>query len=268
MQHKKRWRIRNKRLFFNGILFVVLGVSTMLLTITLIQYLHDRASYSEARALAVSTPVPTEVATLAPEAMQTPEPLPTPPITVDFAALQKEGRHVRAWLYSEETAINYPVVYYKDNSYFLNHDYTGKSNSAGALFFDARAGTALDGESLIIYGHHMKDGSMFKSLLQYQHQAYYDAHPTMYLITFSGNYRIDLFAGRYIDSSDQYFPVWFQSDHEKMSFVNTAINASDFVPADAEYHADTRLISLVTCAYSNYVEDSKYQVLGWLVPIG
>ena len=130
--------------------------------------------------------------------------------------------------------------------------------------FDA----TLSGENLIIYGHHMKDRSMFGSLLQYQKQSYYEEHPTMYLITPERNYRIDLFAARFTDSEQENFPIQFDSEQKRRTFVQTAIANSTFTPNDKTCQLDAQIISLVTCAYSDYIEDSKFQIHGWLVEIG
>ncbi len=66
------------------------------------------------------------------------------------------------WIKVDGTSINYPVVQYSDNSYYLNHDFNRKNNSAGWIFMDSN--NSLDDQNLIIYGHHRKDGSMFGSL--------------------------------------------------------------------------------------------------------
>lgn len=262
----------NKTKLLRLALFCILAVSAIMLAVTLLGYARDRRGYASAREKALSTPAPTLAATLAPApepaAPPTPEPLETPPIAVDFEAVRETGMHVRGWLYSADTVINYPVVYYSNNSYYLEHDYTGRRSGAGALFFDTRATKALTGDNLIIYGHHMKDRSMFGSLLQYQKQEYYDAHPTMYLLTLDGNFRIDLIAARFQNSDAEHYPIWFESDDARRRFVQNAVQNSDFQAADYAYRADARIVSLVTCAYSSYIEDAKYAVTGWLTPIG
>lgn len=246
-----------------------IAVSVVMLVVIFAEYSKDRAAYRAAQAHAVMTPAATAVQTpLPPETTATPIPLPTSPITVDFDAIRLEGSHVRGWLYSEGTAIHYPVTYYTNNTYYLTHDYTGTRSKGGALFFDTRVGKELVGDNLIIYGHHMKDGSMFKSLMEYQNQAYYDTHPTLYLLTLYGNFRIDVFSGRFFGSDVVDYPVWFESNRAKEAYIRSAIANSTFVPQDVEYHGEQRMISLVTCAYSDYIEDSKYVVQGWLVPIG
>ena len=242
-----------------------------MLTIELVNYGRDRKMYNEARALAVQTAEPMQTpAPFAPSPEITVSPVPkeTPPVVVDFEVLREEGRNVLGWLYSEDTTINYPVVYYSNNKYYLTHDYTGSRSKGGALFFDCRLSKQLVEQNLIVYGHHMKDRSMFGSLLQYQKQSYYNEHPTMYLLTQEKNYRIDLFAAEFTNSEQEHFPVWFESEQKRQSFVQMAMTNSGFTPNDTAYRADHQIISLVTCAYSDYIEDAKFQVHGWLTEIG
>jgi sortase B len=270
---KRRNRCSKKLLLtIDAVLLIVLITSVVGLTVTLVNYRKNRLLYEQASALAVTTPNADETA-VPPAATPAPPdtaalPDETPPITVDFESVREEGRHVRGWLYCPETAINYPVVYYSNNEFYLTHDYTGKHSSAGALFFDTRQTKELSGDNIIIYGHHMKDRSMFGSLLQYQKQDYYDAHPILYLLTLEKNYRIDLFAARFVDSEKENYPVWFTNEQARDQFVQTAVAESDFTPEDAQTRPNVQIVSLVTCAYSQYIPDAKFQVLGWLVEIG
>jgi len=252
-------------------LSIVLIVAIVMLIISLANYGRDRRLYEQARLLAIQTKNPSFTPSLpeiAEEIVLSPRPIEKPPIEVDFSTVRKEGPNVLGWLYCKDTMINYPVVIYSDNNHYLTHDYTGSHSSSGALFFDFRLTSQLIEDNLIIYGHHMKDRSMFGSLLQYQKQSYYQAHPTMYLITPEKNYRIDLFAAWFTDSELENFPIQFDTEQKRRSFVQMAIANSMFTPNDESYYSDAKIISLVTCAYSDYIEDSKFQVQGWLVEIG
>ncbi len=270
----KRKNNRHKLSVIELVLLDALIVSGCMLVVTICNYGSDRSAYRAAADNAVSTPAPTAAITPLPQATdfmpQTTDAPPTEtlPITVDFDQARAEGKHTRAWLYCADTIINYPVVWYTNNEYYLTHDYTGKGSKAGALFFDTRVGKELEGDMLVIYGHHMKDRSMFGSLLQYQKQEYYELHPRLFLLTPAQSYRIDLFAARFTNSDDKNYPIWFGSEEKRQTFIRQAIADSDFVPADQTPRENTRIVSLVTCAYSNYIEDAKYQVLGYLEPIG
>ena len=277
MGNRARVGEKNKRLKARILITAALSLSAiliiaiLLLTVTLINYGRNRKLYEQARLNVVLTnepaltPAPSGISL---ETTLSTEPRETPPIEVDFATVQEDGPNVLGWLYSSDTQINYPVVIYSDNIHYLIHDYTGSKSSSGALFFDFRLTKQLAGENLIVYGHHMKDRSMFGSLLQYQKQSYYEEHPTMYLITPDRNYRIDLFAAQFTDSEQENFPIQFDSEQKRRTFVQTAIANSTFTPNDETYHLNVQIISLVTCAYSDYIEDSKFQVQGWLVDIG
>lgn len=277
LNNKERVIKKLKRLKARILLIVALALSITLiiafvmLTNALVNYRRERKKYEQVRLNAVQTIDPmstTNPPEISPKTTSLPELRETPPIIVDFATVQEDGPNVLGWLYSSDSQINYPVVIYSDNRHYLSHDFTGSDSSSGALFFDFRLTKQLVGENLIVYGHHMKDRSMFGSLLQYQKQSYYEEHPTMYLMTPDKNYRIDLFAARFTDSEQDNFPIQFNSEQKRRTFVQTAIGNSTFMPNDKTYRLDVQIISLVTCAYSDYIEDSKFQVQGWLIDIG
>ena len=88
----------------------------------------------------------------------------TAPITVDFERLQEENKDIIAWLYCPDTEINYPVVQSKDNEYYLRRLLDGTWNIAGTLFMDYRNAADCSDLHTIIYGHNMKNNTMFGSL--------------------------------------------------------------------------------------------------------
>lgn len=255
------------------ILVAVLAVAAVMLANAVIDYGKNRALYHEAAAIAVTeeTPTPGPAAEEAPaqevQADAWEPPKEKPPVTVDFAAISERGTHVRAWLYSPDTIINYPVVYYSNNDYYLTHAYDGTRSDGGALFFDTRCDKSLTTQNLIVYGHHMKDKSMFGSLLNYQKQDYFNAHPVLYLLTPEQNYRVEVFAAWHCDSSGEHFPVWFESDAVRKQFIQNAENATGY-DTDVEFRNQAAILSLVTCSYSEYLDDAKFMVNGYLVPIG
>lgn len=280
-------KVKRTILIVDAILATVLVVATVMLISYGVNYGKNRALYSEAAELAVTeaTPSPTpetvetagiteaaQVAELAEAAApQTTDawepPKEKPPITVDFAAIREKGTHVQAWLYSPDTVINYPVVYYSNNDYYLTHAYDGSRSDGGALFFDTRCGKDLSGQNLIIYGHHMKDKSMFGSLLNYQKKEYYNAHPVLYLLTPEQNYRVEVFAAWHCDSSSEHFPIWFSNEATRKQFIENAENATGY-DMDVSFRNQATVLSLVTCSYSQYLDDAKFMVNGYLVPIG
>lgn len=119
----------------------------------------------------------------------------TAPITVDFERLQEENKDIIAWLYCPDTEINYPVVQSKDNEYYLRRLLDGTWNIAGTLFMDYRNAADCSDLHTIIYGHNMKNNTMFGSLPKYSKQEYYEEHSVLYLLTPKQNYKVKLIAG-------------------------------------------------------------------------
>ena len=96
----------------------------------------------------------------------------TCPIEIDFANLQAENPDVVGWIYSPDTVINYPVMKGETNDTYLHTMLNGQYNSSGSIFMDYRNNPDLSNYVTILYGHHMKNGSMFASLHKYSDQTY------------------------------------------------------------------------------------------------
>ena len=89
-----------------------------------------------------------------------------------------------------------------NNEYYLRHLYDGTYNKAGCLFADYENQADFSDRNTIIYGHNMRDGSMFAVLNQYDGQPYFDTHRQMYLVTPEGGYVVELFSGYVADTAE------------------------------------------------------------------
>lgn len=182
-----------------------------------------------------------------------------PPITVDFDALQERYPDVIGWLYCEGTPINYPVCRGETNEEYLTKSPDGQASSGGSLFADVRCGLPDLADELIIYGHNMRDGSMFGALTKYKEQTFYDEHPEMWFCTPSANYKVELLGGFVMDSEAEPFlnvdGVGFHTVLREQSLQSTFTPAAD-VP-DGE-----RILVLSTCSYE-YL-DARFVVVGAL----
>ena len=186
------------------------------------------------------------------------------PISVDFPSMLEQNPDVAGWLFSADTAINYPVAIGEDNFFYLHRLIDGSYNSSGTLFIDCLCERDFSGKNTLIYGHHMNDGSMFASIRDYSSQEYYDAHPKMYLNTPDQNYRVELFAGYITDADSDTYTIGFPSGEAYLEYLNKMRSQSEF-KSDVELTADDRIVTLSTCTYEYY--DARYVVQGKLVPI-
>lgn len=98
-------------------------------------------------------------------------------LQVDFNKLEEINPDVIAWIEIPGLEISYPVVQGRDNDYYLHHLITGENHKSGSIFMDFQNQEDLSDRNTIIYGHNMKDGSMFGTLNQYQSQALYRNYP-------------------------------------------------------------------------------------------
>lgn len=116
-------------------------------------------------------------------------------IDIDFESLLRVNEDVVGWIYNENTPINYPIVQAGDNDYYLYRMIDKNYNGAGSIFMDYRNNKDFSDLNTLIYGHNMKNDSMFGTLSKYQNQEYYEEHPVIYIITPDQSYHMELMAG-------------------------------------------------------------------------
>lgn len=130
---------------------------------------------------------------------------------VDFTVLANEGVPAVAYIASEGTPIEYPVVQHIDNEYYMARNVAGKKDENGAIYLDCRNSKEFLDEQVVIYGNPMADGTMFGSLVSYSDNAYLTEHPSLYLYTPAANYRIDVFAAHTASPAMTNYPIWFEN---------------------------------------------------------
>lgn len=179
--------------------------------------------------------------------------------SVDFTALAEINPDIVAWIYIEDTEINYPVVQGSDNQYYLKHLFSGEWNSLGCIFLDTRNAPDFSDPNSIIYGHHMKNGTMFSGLTEYKKQEFYNAHPTILIMTPEQNFRIEVFAGYVANVKDNAWKVDFGTDtafEEWQKFVKEhSCFDSEITPA-----ATDRIVTLSTCSYE--FDNARFVLFG------
>ena len=186
------------------------------------------------------------------------------PIQVNFAELRQTGPEVVAWIWQENTVINYPVVQASDNDYYLHRFIDGSYSAGGSIFADCKNTADFSDHNTILYGHHMNDGSMFASLRNYRYQSYYDEHPTLYLNTPGGNFRIEVFAGYVCDADSDTYKLVFGSGEDFAAWAEKMRSQSDFA-SNVSIGMNDKVVTLSTCSYEYW--DARYVVQGKLVPI-
>ncbi|MBQ6622205.1 MAG: class B sortase [Mogibacterium sp.] len=187
---------------------------------------------------------------------------------VDFDELLKINPDVQGWLYQKDTVINYPVVQGRDNEQYLHTLVDGTWGGGGTLFVDFRNQPDFQDFNSIIYGHHMKDGSMFRCLRGYtKEKNYYSSHKQLELITPNAKYHLLVFSA-YITPADSElaYKLFFDSDAEKRDYLDQTFAASQITTDLSRDDVDVsdKIITLSTCAYD--YEEARYVVICKAVP--
>ena len=118
----------------------------------------------------------------------------TPP-RHDLAALQAENSDCVGWLTIPDTGIDYPIMHTPDEpEHYLRRDFYGNHASGGTPFLEGRNAAQAEGQNLIVYGHNMLDGSMFKPIVQYLEPNFRQAHQDIYLELGGTQYRYQVLA--------------------------------------------------------------------------
>jgi sortase B len=183
-----------------------------------------------------------------------------------FERLQKKNKDIVAWIYIPSTNIDYPVVKGADNEFYLNHDALKKRSSAGALFLDFKNKLGKDAKSsdknLTIYGHHMKNGTMFKDLTKFRSKEFFNDNKYIYLDTKYIRETWEIFSV-YITAADfNYRQPNFTSTKEYTNFLKS-IKSKSIYPTNVQFTANDSILTLSTCSYE--FEDARLVVQARLV---
>ena len=231
--------------------------------------LYTQAVATPAAEAAPVTPAPTaepaEGATPEPTADPGPEWEEYAPFSVDFEVLWEQSEDIVAWLYCEDTPINYPIAQSYDNEYYVERLLDGSWNAAGTLFLDCTNEPDFSEFNNIVYGHNMVNDSMFGTLDEYYDQAYYDEHPTMYLLTPEQYYKVELVAGVVNPIDSWLYNLDFTDPQRKADLLFTWTELSTF-ETDTQYTTDDTFVTLSTCTYD--YDYARFLLVGKLTPIG
>ncbi len=186
-------------------------------------------------------------------------------IEVDFAALQQLNPEIVGWLCCEALGISLPVVQGQDNQFYLSHLADGSSNAHGAVFVEAanRAGFA-DGNT-ILYGHNMRDGSMFAPLVGYSSGRLYEKGLDIWLYTPAQDYRLLVFAGYTTVLSDaDTYQIISEPGEQLLAYWQACAARSDFA-SQVQPAPQDRIVLLSTCAHT-WDSDERYVLFAVLRP--
>ena len=168
---------------------------------------------------------------------------------IDFDALKKINPDVVSWITIPGTNIDYPLLQGKDNNQYLHKDMEGRDSAAGAIFLDHGDKADLSSRHNIIYGHHMKNGTMFKDIVKYKDQQYFDEHQDIILYTPDREIHLKALAAVVANPDAIRRKIDFQSWEEFTSYIEEMTQDASAFATVPKGTAIRRLYSFVTCSY-------------------
>lgn len=187
---------------------------------------------------------------------------------VDFDELLKINPDTIGWIRfaPEPSVINYPIVQGKDNEEYLHKTFSANENTLGAIFLNVDNNPNFNDRNSVIYGHRMRDGSMFRHIQDYDDKAFWEANPYFYIYTKDGRrlvYRV-YSTGEVEDTSESY-RTEFATDEEFQRFLDMTKEISLY-DTGVEVTAGDKIITLSTCTSAS--DDHRFVVRGVRVEEG
>lgn len=184
-----------------------------------------------------------------------------------YSALYERNEDMVGWISLEGTVINYPVMQTRqEEEYYLKRDFDKENDINGLPFMDARSNILSKENNWIIYGHNMKNGSMFSALLKYKNKEFFDSHRTFQFDTIyeEGEYEIAAVfltqVGYLGDEAFRYYRFSDLSKQEQFEQYSSGIRTLSLYETGIELQYGDQLVTLSTCDRS--IEDGRFVVVG------
>lgn len=185
----------------------------------------------------------------------------------NFKELKKLYSNIVAWIEIENTTINYPIMQSNDNDYYLYRNYKNEYSRYGSIFLDYKYDFSKDSQNFLIYGHNNNDEMMFNELLKYQEKEYFEAHPSINLITENDitNYKIVSVFKSQVYSQDatnvfRYYNYVDLSNEDTFTNYITNVKKASIYDIDIEPKLGDDIITLSTCEYSK--PNGRFVIVG------
>lgn len=165
---------------------------------------------------------------------------------IDFNSLVSINSDIIGWIIIPGTIVDYPIVYSHDNNEYLKLTFQKEYSSSGSIFMDTRNKTDFSDYNSIIYGHNMKNGSMFRVLRNYMDENFYKEHRYIQIYTPNKNYTYKIISCYETIKTSEAYTINFNNQDEYSNWLETISKNSQYYTN--EYNNDKSTITLSTCA--------------------
>ena len=257
---------KNVRKALRAVLLMVFVVSTALMVHQWLDNAGGEVAYNDAMDIAMQViepeapaqPQPTEIPVEATEPVTywVPVPVEGDPVMeemagINIAALREENEDVLGWIRIPDTRIDYPLLQSEDNDFYLKHTWQKQRNSVGSIFLEHLNRPDLTDFNTIVYGHNMRDKSMFGQLDNYSIEGFWETHPYVYVAIDSGVYRYEVFAFLQAPVDSVTYSIRPQRDDTKQEFIDYSMEHT-WIDTGVRPVITDRILTLSTCTGRDY----------------
>lgn len=180
------------------------------------------------------------------------------PIDVDFASLQATNPDLVGWIYVEGLeGVSYPVVKGDTNDKYLHTTFQGTYNFAGTIFIDCQNRSDFEDCNTVIYGHNMKDGSMFGRLRWFETQNAYAVSPYIWILTPDSTMKYEIFSTYETPINSRTYTLFPKPSKDYLKYEGEMKALSAIKTNDVSLTAKSKIITLSTCTGN---EGTRYVV--------
>lgn len=189
---------------------------------------------------------------------------------VDFKALKETNTDICAWIYIPGTQVDYPVLCREEtqnpyDDYYLQHTVEKASGLPGAIYMEPCNATDFSDANTVLYGHNMKNGTMFGSLHEFENDAFFDEHENVYVVTPGKTFVYRIYAA--VTYSDRHIMGSYDfdspADFERFAdSLREGRSMTDLFREELEVTAGAKLLTLSTCIKGE--DDKRFLVVAVL----
>jgi sortase B len=188
-----------------------------------------------------------------------------PEKNIDFDAMHKEiSEDIYAWIYIPNTHIDYPVFQHPtDNSYYLEHNIDGSEGYPGCIYTENYNSKDFSDPHTVIYGHNMRDTTMFSDLHLYEDEEFFENNRYVYIYTEDMVYVYKIFAAYQTNNAHQLLNYDFSNKSVVKSYLeNTVLRMEEpkVYDEDTEFSEDDQILTLSTCVMTERQFHLRYIV--------
>lgn len=217
-----------------------------------------------------TTPVPTATVTPVPtveadqEPAETPAPSPVPQ-EIDFDALHEVNEEIFAWIQVGGTEIDYPMLCRpEDDAYYHTHNVEHQQVTAGAIYIQGSVNSMeLTDFHTVVYGHNMRNGSMFAGLHDFEDEDFFKEHDSVVIYTPERRLTYRIFAAYKRDDAHLLKKFQYGTAEGRQAFLDDVYSHSGFFRQGVEVTTDSRILTLSTCVGGE--DDRRYVVQAVLI---